>query len=138
MGTRCNIEIYDKWSEDWSCGVILYHHSDGYPDFMKGKLKRFLEKTFEILTEAGYPYWWDSERVAAVMIMLSIEDYENPLLPFSTNRSNSFEPRDPYRPNEGIPVFQPCLKLHGDIEYIYRIRLDPEKNGKFTISQKKV
>jgi hypothetical protein len=135
MSTRCNIEIYDDRFNDKEPGVILYHHSDGYPEFMDEKLNKFMKKTFEYLKEADYPYWWDSKRVGAVLIALSIEDYTDPLKPFSTNRiipKNIEEFDKPRRPNNGVPVFQPCLKLHRDIDYIWRIHL--KADGEFSIS----
>ena len=95
-------------------------------------------------TEAGYSYWWDSERVAAVLVALSIEDYTNPLKPFSTDRNNKYGCKArteavegkadydaEYRPDGGVPVFQPCLRLHSDIEFVWRVYLDT--NGEFTV-----
>ena len=136
MSTRCNIEIYDFDIPD-RAGVMLYHHYDGHPSFMFGKLKRFLNATYKYLKESENPEWWDSERVGAVLIALSIEDYSTPLKPFSTNRPNKYDyngkiVQDEYRPNGGVPVFQPCLERHGDIDYIYRVDLK-EEQGKFTI-----
>jgi hypothetical protein len=129
MSTRCNVEIYDSYPSE--PGAMLYHHSDGYPDFMRGKLERFLTAAYRHLQEAGYPYWWDSERVAAVIVLLSVEDYDEPLRPFSTDRADRYEPgANKYR--HLVPVFQPCLHRHGDIEYVWRVILGP-KQGEFTI-----
>jgi hypothetical protein len=145
MSTRCHVELYDAWYKDhtkqektFSLGVRLYHHSDGYPSFMRNKLKRYLTAAYEYLKEAGYPYWWDSERVAAVLIALSIEDYEQPLKPFSTDRANSYAQKNGKYPEEyrvygGVPAFQPCLNEHSDIEYVWKVVLQPEE-GKFKIS----
>jgi hypothetical protein len=133
MSTRCNVEIYDGFNRE-SPGAMLYHHSDGYPSFMAGKLDRFLKAAYEYLTDSGYSYWWDSERVAAVLIALSIEDYTNPLKPFSTDRVNRYDTQNPskeYRTDGGVPVFQPCLRLHGDIEYVWRVYLTG--SGEFTV-----
>jgi hypothetical protein len=131
MSTRCNIEIYD--SPNGRCGAMLYHHSDGYPEFMQGKLERFLKATYEYLKEAEYPYWWDSERVAAILIVLSIEDYEQPLKPFSTERDNKYQilGKKEYRPDGGVPVFQPCMDRHGDIDYVWKVYL--KDAGEFEI-----
>src|ERR1039458_10039215 len=134
MSTRCNVEIYDSFNTE-NPGAMLYHHSDGYPDFMMGKLDRFLKATFEYLTEAGYSYWWDSERVASILILLSIEDYKNPLKPFSTDRANKYDIKNPtqeYRIDGGVPVFQPCMKLHRDIEFVWRVYLG-DTNGEVTV-----
>ena len=154
MSTRCNVEIYDRWGDEYEIGAMLYHHSDGYPEFMDDKLDRFLKATQDYLGEAGHPYWWDAERVAAVLITLSIEDYDEPLKPFTTDRPNSYQemaanmkPGDeknwntikqqPYRTNGGVPVFQPCLNRHGDIEYVWKVYLDKEP-GKFRVEWEKV
>jgi len=136
--TRCQVAIYDAFDTK-KPGVLLYHHSDGYPDFMLPLLEKFLHKTYEVLKNAGYPYWWDSERVGAVMIWLSSEDYSEPLLPNSTNRLDHYESgKDtPYRPNGGVPVFQPTTIMHDDIEYLYKVYLK-EKDGEFEIKVKKV
>jgi len=156
MSTRCHVELWDAWYKDapirgmnphgsktilTKLGVRLYHHSDGYPSFMRPKLKKFLPAAYEYLKEAGYSYWWDSERVAAVLIALSIEDYSEPLKPFSTDRDNRYvscvergdSPERPYRTNGGVPVFQPCMEIHGDVEYIWKVTLGPEE-GAFKIS----
>src|ERR1051325_4043095 len=132
MSTRCHVELWDAWYENQlmpgvfptgtkgklntRLGVRLYHHSDGYPDFMRPKLKRFLPAVYEYLKEAGYPYWWDSERVGAVMILLSMEDYSEPLKPFSTDRPNDFKLIDGKYPvtcrhQGGVPAFQPCMDI---------------------------
>jgi hypothetical protein len=136
MSTRCHIEIFDS-NDRVNPGCLLYHHSDGYPTFMKPKLDLFLKASFKYLKQAGYPYWWDSERVGACLIALSIEDYNKPLKPFSTKRESILDiskgkAHKPYRPNGGVPVFQPCLERHGDIEYIWKVFL-LEKDGRFAI-----
>ena len=157
MSTRCHVELHDCYYKGnhgfprkdkppvampktvSHFGVRLYHHSDGYPSFMRPKLKRFLPAVFAYLKEAGHPYWWDSERVAAVLIALSIEDYEQPLKPFSTDRPNQYVSgsNGPYRTNGGVPTFQPCFAEHCDIEYVWKVTLGPEQ-GKFKISHKHV
>ncbi|RDJ34983.1 MAG: hypothetical protein DWQ19_09115 [Crenarchaeota archaeon] len=114
MSTRCNIEIHDTFNvlgggEQEYLGALLYHHSDGYPGFMDKKLHKFLKATYKYLEKAGHPYWWDSERVAAVMILLSTGDYEAPTQP----ALHSFD----------VPQFQPSLKLHDDIDYIWKVVL---------------
>ena len=51
MSTRCNIQIFD--SGDKKPGAILYHHSDGYPEFMEKKLRNFMVKAFQVLKMPG-------------------------------------------------------------------------------------
>jgi len=121
MSTGCQIEIWDRWNYGApSKGTLLYHHNDGYPEFMYPKLKKFLNASYEYLKEAGYSHWWDSERVAAVMIALSIEDYYEPLMPIKL----------PHKPK--VPVFQPSLEQHENVEYLWRVYLGP-KDGEFYI-----
>jgi hypothetical protein len=81
---------------------------------------------------------WYSEDVAALLVMFSIEDYDLPLMPFSTNRPNKwdtgtkYDPSQKYRANSGIPRFVPGVELHGDIEYLWKIKLGPD-NFKYKI-----
>ena len=119
MSTRANIELYDGWEESnslgkstiWKKGALLYHHCDGYPSWMGPELERKLKEAEEELKEAGYPYWWDGERVGALIVKLSANGDEL---------------------HRGIPAFQPCLDLHGDIDYLWRVFLGP-KEGKYEI-----
>lgn len=138
MSTRCTVRIYETdengkpYEGEFAKPIMLYHHSDGYPEFMVPLLEKFLKKTHEFMSKVGFPYWWDQERVAATMILLSAEDYEKPLLPFhsrkrsgswATRDRNSEIPYDAYRPKGGIPEFAPCSSLHGDLEYLYDVYL---------------
>lgn len=105
MATRANIELCDKRVTNgkitWQAGVLLYHHWDGYPTWMGPELERMLKLVKAALATAGFSYWWDSERVGALMIKLSADDMSD----------------------KGIPRFQPCTALHGDIEYLWRVHL---------------
>ena len=111
MSTRANIELYDGWWPNqgqngmtlWKKVVVLYHHCDGYPSWMGPELERILKAARRELHRAGYPYWWDSERVGALMIKLSADS-------------------DFYK---GVPRFNPCLDFHGDIDYLWRVFLGP-------------
>ncbi len=107
MSTRANIELYDGVHR----GVMLYHHCDGYPSWMGPELERKLKQAQAGLDEAGYPYWWDSERVGALIVKLS------------ANESDL---------HKNVPTFQPCLNQHGDIEYLWRVYLGPG-NGEYEI-----
>lgn len=139
MSTRCTVRLYDQRKEAEYGPTMLYHHSDGYPDFMLPMLHEYMGAVYEHLKEAGYPYWWDQERVAAVMVLLSVEDYSVPMKPYSTKKlpgsyfyasDNKTSSKD-YRPDGGVPVFHPCGALHGDLEYLYDIVLGAE--GKYEI-----
>ena len=110
MSTRANVEFYTYYEDAKSTGkkpykgALLYHHSDGYPEWMGGRLIKALEDAKNQLAQAGHSYWWDSERVSAIIV---------------AQDANSSE----YR--KGVPAFQPCSELHGDIEYLWRIYLGP-------------
>lgn len=138
MSTRCCIEIYDGDYNHKEHGkpVTLYHHSDGYPSFQLPKLATFLLETHKRLDKLGYPYWWDTCRVSAMLVLLSAKGYEKPEclgesdFKAATQRNSRAALRSrklsvsqicmlPY----GYPQYQPTSGLHGDIEYIYRVSL---------------
>lgn len=124
MSTRCHIEF--MWGR--KIDVRLYHHSDGYPSFMLPKIVRFLEQAANLVTKSPCR-WWDGERLAGIFVAWSIGDYYKPSLDpderltFCEDKGNGS--------GWGVPVFQPCLERHGDIEYLWRI--NPYENGKATI-----
>ena len=110
MSTRANIELYTCWEPEHKRyietrkEVVLYHHHDGYPAWMGQELERILDQAKVTLEQAGYAYWWDGERVGALMVKLSADDTEY---------------------YQSVPRFQPCLKPHIDIEYLWRVFLGP-------------
>lgn len=124
MSTRCHIEFMRGRRID----TRLYHHSDGYPSFMLPKIVRFLEHAACLVTKSPCR-WWDSERLAAIFIAWSIGDYYGPSL--NPDEGIKFRKDKGNGSGWGVPVFQPCLLRHGDIEYIWRI--NPYENGKATI-----
>lgn len=101
MSTRANIELWDRWTyEDEPqerLGVRLYHHYDGYPSWMGPELVRMLGQVKDTLDAENRSYWWDSERVGALFVSLSADG--------------------------GMPEFQPCYDLYGDIEFLWKIYL---------------
>lgn len=115
MSTRCNIYLHDF--DDVNPSVILYHHTDGYPDFMFHKLTRFVDNINTRLKDLNRYYWWDAERVGAMMIQLSAGDYTNPEI------------------GNDVPQFQPCIKKHGDIDYLYHIYLLDDNKYKITVDK---
>lgn len=121
MSTRANIEFWTYYQNPKNGGYhkpvkdgLLYHHGDGYPEWMGPRLIKALEDAKKALIKAGYPYWWDAERVSAVIVS------QDARLPQNVEYHG------------GIPSFQPCLKLHGDIEYLWRVYLGP-KDGQYRI-----
>ncbi|GIK43877.1 MAG: hypothetical protein BroJett011_77100 [Chloroflexota bacterium] len=78
---------------------------------MGPRLEELLKQVKEALDKAARSYWWDSERVGALMVKLSSDEDEA---------------------KKGVPAFQPCLELHLDIEYLWRVFLGPE-DGEYDI-----
>jgi len=138
MSTRCQVQLIDIWGEEekkhQSVGAMLYHHMDGYPEFMGPYLEKMLKAIYEFLEKAGYPYWWDSERVAACMVLFSAMDYDKPVLPekrkIEEDQINKQFGKRKYF-NSGVPYFQPSQELHSDIEYLWKIIL--LEKGEFEI-----
>jgi len=119
-GSLSDLQKFDpSLGQNTDYDALLYHHSDGYPDFMLPKVISFLKTSFKKLEELGYPYWWDGERVAALFVMLSAGDYRIP--EFGGN---------------GEPKFHPAIHYHGDLEYLYRVFLVNE--GQFHITINKI
>jgi hypothetical protein len=88
------------------------------------KLKSFLKSTYEALKENRTPHWWDPERVAAVMIKNSADNYTG----WDKSKAG-LEECD----REIVPCYQPCGHIQSDIQYLYRVILDRRKQGKATI-----
>jgi hypothetical protein len=137
MSTRCQIALNwtdaDKSLDENIAGldkerkdsVLLYHHSDGYPKFQLPKITSFLKEADKRLTSLGYGYWWDPERVASWLIMLSANTYEKPALLGQDGFRQAVRGRGKYvsgRPT-GYPVYQPSMNLHYDIEWLYDVFL---------------
>jgi len=109
MSTRCQIGIYESKAtplKKWD--VLLYRHSDGYPDSECGVveiLKKFLT-------------YWKKER--------GLDDLEYcgaRLLQYMCNEYDK-EGADGTEGLTGILGYGISNALHGDIEYFYRIYPD--------------
>ena len=116
MSTRCHVEIVDYYDDvkrprpDGEGCILLYHHSDGYPEFQMPKIKAFLEGAAQILIEKR---WWDDERVAAYFVAWSAEAYAKPS--FGVDESGD--------DNTGFPTYQPAACIHGDVVFHYVVEL---------------
>jgi hypothetical protein len=152
MSTRCCIEIYDgdydlEDAEKLGKPVILYHHSDGYPKFQLPKLVAFLGESYSRLSQLGYSYWWDSDRVSAMLVLLSANQYDAPnflgeadFKKATRRNTNGLPIQELTKLPYGYPQYQPTGALHGDIEFLYRVSLlrkagidlSPEANYKIT------
>jgi hypothetical protein len=130
MSTRTNLEFYTLYKDPKTnkkkevLDARLYHHSDGYPSFMYHKIKNFLAKIIEDFKKANVPYWWDGERVSAMFVLNSVGEYGE-----YSREPKTYKIKGVARQRMiglGVPRFQPCIELHSDIEYLYRIYLEGE------------
>ncbi len=111
MTTRANFEFYDAFSVSdgtlrWQKTALLYHPESKYPAQMGPELENRLDQVNWSLERVGHPDWWDGGHVSALLVKLSSPWYLFRL---------------------GVPGFQPCLELGGDIEYLWRVFLGPDE-----------
>ena len=113
MSIRANIELYDGWEQcvgqgtvtKWRKGAVLYHYRDGHPSRMGPELERVMQAVKHELKMAMFPFWRDSERVAALMVKSSADGF-------------TFY--------KGVSRFGPCSDLHADTDFVWRVFLGPE------------
>lgn len=110
MSTRCNIVLHNNDAEP----VYLYHHHDGYPMVMGPKLEAFVAA----IADKGID---DPEEFAAEMSRLSCADYMRPMEPDSDELTD--DDRALMRTRRGRPHFEHADRVHGDIEYLWRVYL---------------
>lgn len=117
MSTRCVVEIVDT---DGDFPVRLYHHQNGYPSFMLLKIEKFVVGSYEYLGGIGIPEWSnDPSQVAAMWVVLSMQDYENPIVPCVHTLLQDKNKRL----DEKSPRFRPIIDIPVDIEFLYKIFL---------------
>jgi hypothetical protein len=113
MSIRANIELYGGWEQHvgqstvtkWRKGAVLYRHRVSHPPVMGVELERILQAVKQELEMAIFPFWRDSERVAALMVKSSAHDF-------------AF--------NKGVALFSPGLDLHADTDFVWRVFLGPQ------------
>lgn len=98
MSTRCNIIVKDRWNNR----VYLYHHHDGYPEFVGACLAEML---------AGMQPWQIKQHPFSIANKLVKNGIQ-----YQTTDWRTHEPKvvtdDEYEITSGV---------HGDIEYLYVI-----------------
>lgn len=126
--------LLGRLAKDRNGSVLLYHHYDGYPSSQLVKIAKFLDEIDARLKTLGFPYWWDNERVAALMVALSACHSDPELLSErrfkrATQAARDAEMAKPGRmlslPPSGYPMYQPSGRLHGDVEWLYDVFLIP-------------
>lgn len=111
--TKATIELYDgrqagKRGVVWHLGAVLYHADSGQPETFQPKLRKLLDQAQADLQRAGLKYWFNSLRIAAMLVKLSAEG------------------------KHGIPALYPCLKMVKTCGYLYRVYLGPDQSVALT------
>jgi len=101
MSTRCQVQVIQK-GLTWEGAVTLYHHTDGYPEYMVPKIK----EAFNFQKANHFIMPWERGRAGKVASLLCAVD---PAV---------------FEPEEGH-------ELHGDIEFFYRIICQNPEGGHF-------
>lgn len=108
MSTRAHIELIDRYDRtDKLCeGLVLrlYHHCNGYPQWMGPELERKLAEARLVLEKLNKRFWWDGERVGALMVAHSANE-------------GAYSP---------MPSFRPTFTWYTGIDYLWRVYLGPD------------
>jgi hypothetical protein len=107
MSTRCNIVLKDGYGQE----LIFYRHSDGYPEGVAKTLREFLKlvKQSRIRNNVSQAAGW--------LILLGAEEYGKSLENLRT------EAPDADLSGWKVGAYEPTLRIHFDIEYLYEIDL---------------
>lgn len=123
MSTRANIIIKDKYSE-----LILYRHSDGYPEGTLPTLEKFLNYVKEGKIRD------DAMQAAGWLIIIGAEEYKQYQIKDKTWEDLTKEEEKEWKNKiSTIPKYwkvgsyEPTSQIHGDIEYLYTVDLDAKK-----------
>ena len=105
MSTRCNIGVYEEEDQKLEKpNIILYKHSDGYPEGTLPLLKKFMENPKNNRNR------YDSEYESAWLIHTLINQQIEDSIEYGYNL-----------PHVGYGI---CEDIHGDIEYYYAVYPD--------------
>lgn len=100
MSTRCNIIIKSDYNNN---RIYLYHHHDGYPEFVGALLQDFLK----IRTSNPWVGSWDYLGIANTLVKYGIKYNTRNHEGYISERTD-----DEYEITDG---------LHGDVEFVYII-----------------
>lgn len=112
MSTRCNVIIKDGCTK-----IILYRHSDGYPDCTGEDLKDFVKD----YTNGSMRL--DAMQSAGWLILRGHSEYTK-----EDGKSLTLKP-DPKDRFSGwkCGAYEPTDQIHGDIEWLYTIDLEKQE-----------
>ena len=112
---RSNIEFYDGRQGGkrlfWRLGAVLYHANSGDPEKFRPELMATIEEAQMALKWSGVRYWYNSVRLAGMMIARSIEGEHK------------------------MPRLHPCTELLATSDYVYRVFLAPGEQVTVTCYQ---
>ena len=118
MSTRANVVIKDQYGELW-----FYRHSDGYPEGTMPTLEKFLKwvKEGKIRDNINQAAGW--------LTLIGAEEYgvkrswaDGELV--ETPKETVTEPSSDSMSGWKCGAYEPTVRQHGDIEYLYTIDLD--------------
>jgi len=123
MSTRCHIIVDDLVNGNY---IILYRHSDGYPDGPHGVLATLVPFVTRFMKHRG----WDPMYLAAQIIAdqingaraerLSSIGSGNPLHYVTSREASELDKRRAEVDNDFLG-FGISNEIHGDVEFIYRV-----------------
>ena len=98
MSTRAHIRIIEDYEQ-----IMLYHHSNGYPEGVGSDLKKFLQENCKD--------YWDNCEIANGLVKGGVKHA------YKSAISRKYE----ITPDDGYEI---TTSLHGDEDYIYVIDCD--------------
>ncbi|MBW7884701.1 MAG: hypothetical protein H3C34_19085 [Caldilineaceae bacterium] len=106
--TRTAIELYDgrkvgEKNTSWRLGAVLYHASSGEPPAFRAELEAALDSVLAALKASGVRYWYNSVRLAGMLVVRSLEGEHN------------------------LPRLLPCVQAPATTDYLFRVFLNPDE-----------
>jgi len=122
MSTRCHIIVDDLVNGH---NIILYRHSDGYPDGPHGVLATLVPFVARFMKHRG----WDPMYLAAQIMCDQINHYRESLRKFHresaaderAGASRTFHEQRLTEVDNDFLGFGISNEIHGDVEFIYRV-----------------
>ena len=108
MSTRCMIEVDH-------CAVKLYRHSDGYPEGESGVLASLIPQCKKFLAHRG----WDPSYLLARIAQWQMDESDADMAEFRKGQN--------MKPQVECLSFGLDTQYHGDLEYVYIIKLIDQK-----------
>jgi hypothetical protein len=114
MSTRANIHFVGIYGDTEHIASNIYRHSEGYPSGLGADLHKFLDEVAK-LKDTRFS---DPEYLAAKFLVWQAGEYNTDYVKNET--TGEWETVRCKSPLEFLSV-SPCIKDHGDIEYIYKV-----------------